>query len=145
MLNKAKQSAFTLIELGIIVAIIGIMSAVAVTQMMDLTGNAEQAVLQDYLSKLNGGAAQYLVATGKRPVNFDDFVGLNNAALTPEAIANGITVPMLYNKKGQEMCGATVPTTNVMNCVGGTNAGLDKARARYTMTNGAVTAVISPV
>jgi type II secretory pathway pseudopilin PulG len=145
MFNKAKQNAFTLIELGIIIAIIGIMSAVAVTQMMDLTGNAEEAVLQDYLSKLNGGAAQYLVATGKRPTKFDDFVAVNNAALDATAIAAGKTVPLLYNKKGQEMCGAAVSTTATFTCTGGVNAGLDKGTATYTLTNGVVTAVISHI
>ena len=143
MLNKAKQSAFTLIELGIIIAIIGIMSAVAVTQMMDLTGNAEEAVLQDYQQKLNSGAAQYLVSQGKRPTKFSDFVGLNQAALTPANVALGITVPMLYNKKGVAMCGATVPTTVTMTCAPGATSGLDKANAVYTLTNGAVIAVIT--
>ncbi len=144
MLNKAKQSAFTLIELGIIIAIIGIMSAVAVTQMMDLTGNAEEAVLQDYLQKLNSGAAQFLVANGRIPQTFDEFMVLNNAALTPANALLGRTVPLLYNKKNEQMCGAAVPTTATFTC-SPLNPGLDKATAVYTLTNGAVTAVITRV
>lgn len=145
MLNKAKQSAFTLIELGIIIAIIGIMSAVAVTQMMDLTGNAEEAVLQDYLQKLNTGAAQYLVSQGKRPTKFSDFMVQNNAALTPANTALGKTVPLLYNKLGLEMCGTVPSATQTFTCEGGVNAGIANRKAVYTMTNGMVTAVITTV
>jgi type II secretory pathway pseudopilin PulG len=145
MLIKAKQSAFTLIELGIIIAIIGIMSAVAVTQMMDLTGNAEEAVLQDYLQKLNTGAAQYLVSQGKRPTKFSDFVVATTADLTAANTALGKTIPLLYNKKGQEMCGTVVATTQSFTCEGGVNAGIANRKAVYTMQNGMITAVITPV
>jgi type II secretory pathway pseudopilin PulG len=145
MLIKAKQSAFTLIELGIIIAIIGIMSAVAVTQMMDLTGNAEEAVLQDYLQKLNSGAAQYLVSQGKRPTKFSDFVVKDTTELTPTNTAAGKTVPLLYNKNGQEMCGAAVSTTQTFTCEGGVNAGISNRKAVYTMSNGMITAVITDV
>ncbi len=143
MLNKAKQSAFTLIELGIIIAIIGIMSAVAVTQMMDLTGNAEEAVLQDYLQKLNSGAAQYLVFAGKRPTAFSDFVAVDAASLDP---ATGLVVPLLYNKKNEAMCTTTVPTNQTLTCTpGSTSPGIANREAVYTMTNGMITAVITPV
>ncbi|MCE2929991.1 MAG: hypothetical protein LW809_01205 [Vampirovibrionales bacterium] len=144
MLNKAKQSAFTLIELGIIIAIIGIMSAVAVTQMMDLTGNAEEAVLQDYLQKLNSGAAQFLVSNGRIPLNFDEFMVVDNAALTPANALLGKTVPLLYNKKNEHMCGTALPAANTFTC-SPANPGLDKATAVYKLTNGAVTAVITRV
>ena len=145
MLNKAKQSAFTLIELGIIIAIIGIMSAVAVTQMMDLTGNAEEAVLQDYLQKLNTGAAQYLVSQGKRPTAFDDFVVETTDDLTPTNTALGKTVPLLYNKKGEEMCGTSVPTDQTLTCDPTSSDGISNRKAEYTMTNGMISAVIEPV
>jgi type II secretory pathway pseudopilin PulG len=145
MLNKAKQSAFTLIELGIIIAIIGIMSAVAVTQMMDLTGNAEEAVLQDYLQKLNTGAAQYLVSQGKRPTKFSDFMVEETEDLTPDNTADGKTVPLLYNKRGQEMCGTAVPTDRTLICDPTTSDGISNREAEYTMTNGMITAVITPV
>jgi len=146
MLNKAKQSAFTLIELGIIIAIIGIMSAVAVTQMMDLSGNAEEAVLQDYLQKLNSGAAQYLVSQGKRPTRFDDFVVPNTGELTTANAADGKTVPLLYNKKNEAMCTTTVPTAQTLTCEPGTTSpGISNRKAVYTMANGMITAVITPV
>jgi type II secretory pathway pseudopilin PulG len=145
MLNKAKQSAFTLIELGIIIAIVGIMSAVAVTQMMDLTGNAEEAVLQDYLQKLNGAAAQFLVVQGRIPQTFDEFMVVDNSELTPDNAADGKTVPLLYNKRNEDMCGTALPTTATLECNPTDNPGLDKASATYTLTNGAVTAVITRV
>jgi type II secretory pathway pseudopilin PulG len=146
MLIKAKQSAFTLIELGIIIAIIGIMSAVAVTQMMDLTGNAEEAVLQDYLQKLNSGAAQYLVSQGKRPTKFSDFVVEDTSELTTANVADGKTVPLLYNKNNEAMCTTTVPTTQTLTCEPDTDSpGISNRKAIYTMSNGMITAVITDV
>jgi type II secretory pathway pseudopilin PulG len=146
MLIKAKQSAFTLIELGIIIAIIGIMSAVAVTQMMDLTGNAEEAVLQDYLQKLNSGAAQYLVSQGKRPTKFSDFVVATTADLTAPNVADGKTVPLLYNKNNEAMCTSAVPSTQTLTCEPGTTSpGISNRKAVYTMSNGMITAVITDV
>jgi hypothetical protein len=65
--------------------------------------------------------------------------------LTPTNTAAGKTVPLLYNKKGQEMCGTTVSTTQTFTCEGGVNAGLANRKAVYTMQNGMITAVITPV
>ena len=140
MLIKSKQSAFTLIELGIIIAIIGVMSAVAVTQMMDLTGNAEEALLEDYLQKLNSATAQYVAFKGRSPDDFSEFVAVDSASLDPET---GLVIPLLYKKNDTSMplCGTTVPTTTTLTCAG---AELKRRTAVYTMdNNGVVTMVIT--
>ena len=141
MLNRHKQNAFTLIELGVIIAIIGVMSAVAVTQMMDLTGNAEAAVLEDYLQKLNSGSAQFLAYKGRRPTGFGEFMAATNADLDPDT---GLVVPLLYSKSGDEMCGTTAPgdDAETLTCDG---EGLANRRAVYTLDNGMVTMVLTNV
>jgi prepilin-type N-terminal cleavage/methylation domain-containing protein len=129
-----KQKGFTLIELAIIIAIIGIMSAVAVTQFIDLTGNAEEAVLSDYLQKLNTGVASYMAATGHRPDNFSDFVAATPALLTP---GTGLNIALLSNKSGVALCATPVGT--VLTCE---EAGLRAKTAVYTLNAGAITIVL---
>jgi prepilin-type N-terminal cleavage/methylation domain-containing protein len=127
LISSVKRKAFTLIELAIILAIIGVMSAVAITQMMDLTGSAEEALFEDYLQKLNTGVAQYMVAKGHRPDSFSDFVG---ATLD---VSNGVTVPLLVSKSGDPICPA--PGAGTMNCNG---AGVRSRNATFTLTSGTI-------
>ncbi|MCS6267023.1 MAG: prepilin-type N-terminal cleavage/methylation domain-containing protein [Vampirovibrio sp.] len=132
-----KQKGFTLIELAIIIAIIGIMSAVAVTQFIDLTGNAEEAVLSDYLQKLNTGVASYMAATGHRPDDFEDFIAATPAALTP---ASGKNIALLTNRAGTALC--TMPAAASLTLTCDTTA-LRARTAVYTLNAGAITMALS--
>jgi prepilin-type N-terminal cleavage/methylation domain-containing protein len=135
--NK-KQKGFTLIELAIIIAIVGIMSAVAVTQFIDLTGNAEEAVLSDYLQKLNTGVASYMAATGHRPDTFADFVAATPADITP---GNGLNIAALTDKNGNAYCGA-IPTAKTTAYVCAETA-LRSKSASYVLNHGAITMTLS--
>ena len=134
--NK-KQKGFTLIELAIIIAIIGIMSAVAVTQFVDLTGNAEEAVLSDYLQKLNTGVASYMAATGHRPDDFEDFMAATPATLTP---GTGKNIALLSNRSGAALC--TMPSAGGLVLTCDTDA-LRAKTAVYTLNAGAITMVLA--
>jgi type II secretory pathway pseudopilin PulG len=133
-IKKSRKQAFTLIELAIIIAIIGVMSAVAVTQMMDLSGSAEEALLEDYLQKLNTGVAQFMAANGRMPDNFGEF----SATATALDADKGITVPLLVSKKGDPICSAS--TSKTLTCNG---AGLRARQATYTLANGSIKIVIT--
>jgi prepilin-type N-terminal cleavage/methylation domain-containing protein len=134
--NK-KQKGFTLIELAIIIAIIGIMSAVAVTQFIDLTGNAEEAVLSDYLQKLNTGVASYMAATGHRPDDFEDFMAATPAALTP---ASGKNIALLTNRAGTALCTMPAAASLTLTCE---QPELRARTAVYTLNAGAITMALS--
>lgn len=132
-----KKKGFTLIELAIIIGIIGIMSAVAVTQFIDLTGNAEEAVLNDYLQKLNTGVASYMAATGHRPDDFEDFVADTPAGLTP---GTGKNIALLTNKAGVALCGVPEEGSTTLTC---DESGLRAKQATYTLNSGAITMALT--
>jgi prepilin-type N-terminal cleavage/methylation domain-containing protein len=132
-----RNKGFTLIELAIIIAIIGIMSAVAVTQFIDLTGNAEEAVLSDYLQKLNTGVASYMAAQGHIPDDFEDFMAATPADLTP---ATGKNIALLTNKSGTALCTMPAAAALTLTCDA---AGLRAKKATYTLNAGAITMVLA--
>jgi len=135
-----QYKGFTLIEMGVVIAVIGILSVMAMVQTEGMDESMENALLEDYLQKINAGAATYLENTGQEPTDFRQFIAINRASLDP---ANNILVPLLYNKDNVEMCGTVRPVsgTTTLICNG---SGLVKRKATYTLTAGMVSIVIAP-
>lgn len=77
---KRSESGFTLIELAIVIAIIGILAAVAVPRFQNLTSQAEDSVARSLLQSLQSSAAIYVAQQRVPPVIFSDFVATSGAA-----------------------------------------------------------------
>jgi len=73
-MKKTSSKGFTLIELAIVIAIIGILAAVAVPRFANMTGQAERAVGQSLESALSSASAIYVAQTRKAPTQFADYV-----------------------------------------------------------------------
>ena len=134
------QRAFTLIEMGIVIAVIGILSSMAMLQTEGMDASTEDALLEDYLQKLNAGAATYLETVGEHPPDFQSFMAVDQAGLDAD---NGILVPLLYNKNNKPLCGTAVPSLNslTLTCNG---SALLKRKATYILAAGMVSVVIMP-
>ena len=76
---KTLQKGFTLIELMIVVAIIGILAAIAIPAYQDYTIRSQVSEGLTLASDIKAGIAEYLAQTGSWPTNLTD-VGLGSAA-----------------------------------------------------------------
>jgi type II secretory pathway pseudopilin PulG len=116
----ALHNAFTLMELALIIAIIGILAAFAVTQSMRMTDGAEEAMLENYYQRLKQGYVHYTVTMGKRPQRFDDFVVSSRIFLDPSI---GRTVTILLDKDNMPACWYNLPDPNAgdntLSCIAG--------------------------
>lgn len=85
-----KQQGFTLIELMIVVAIIGILAAVAIPQYQSYIGRSQASEAVTLLSGLKTPVLEYYSVNGKFPVVSSDAkkTELNNLALSGQYVAS---------------------------------------------------------
>lgn len=69
-----KTKGFTLIELAIVIALVGIMTAVAVPKFMDMSRDAEIAGCEEFFKGLQTSTAIYLMKEKVPPTKFSDFL-----------------------------------------------------------------------
>lgn len=71
-MNKTAQKGFTLIELMIVVAIIGILAAIAIPAYQDYTGRAQASEALSATAGVRTDIGIYLAENGDLPVDGDD-------------------------------------------------------------------------
>ena len=80
---KTLQKGFTLIELMIVVAIIGILAAIAIPAYQDYTIRAQVSEGLTLASDIKAGVAEYVAQTGSWPANLAE-AGLGSAAASAD-------------------------------------------------------------
>jgi len=105
---RRQEEGFTLIELMIVVAIIGILAAIAITIYLDLNRDAQTASEDGIISALSSAAVIYLGKNGTFP--------------TEAILVNIVTAPVgnLSTLTGQPNIGHTVGYNQPTGCVSAT-------------------------
>ncbi len=73
-MKRKRRKAFTLIELMVVIAIIGILSAIAVPKFISATGEAKAAKIQADLRTIGSAAELYYSQNGVYPKSLTDLV-----------------------------------------------------------------------
>jgi type IV pilus assembly protein PilA len=88
---KSTQKGFTLIELMIVVAIIGILAAIAIPAYQDYTIRSQATEGMNLASAVETGIAEYYANTGSWPSTLDQ-AGLASSAPPSGKYVSGVTV-----------------------------------------------------
>jgi general secretion pathway protein G len=84
MQNRRSQSGFTLIELMIVMAIIGILATLAIPSYVSAIKHAREAVLKEDLHVMRAAIESYTMDKNKAPQSLDDLVQSGYLKTIPE-------------------------------------------------------------
>ena len=108
---KRVQWGFTLIELMIVVAIIGILAAVAIPAYQDYIARAQVSEAVSLMGATKSPLAEYIGDKGTWPSSLSDVVGGTNGKYTD--IVSGVNTGVVSGSSSSYTVQATMRTSNV--------------------------------
>jgi prepilin-type N-terminal cleavage/methylation domain-containing protein len=94
-LIQKSNSGFSLLELAIVIAMIGILAAVAIPKWVNMTNNAQGTVARSLFKSLQTSVAVYVVQQKVPATTFNNFITVSGAATPPYVVTLDGILPQL--------------------------------------------------
>ena len=112
-MKKAIQKGFTLIELMIVVAIIGILAAIAIPAYQDYTIRAQVTEGLNLAGAVKAGVAETFAQTGNWPLDLTK-IGINGVAVEGKYVGtvtiNNGSIDIAYSSQGGKQANSKIDT-----------------------------------
>jgi prepilin-type N-terminal cleavage/methylation domain-containing protein len=96
MIHASKKAGFTLVEIMIVVAIIGLLAAIAIPNLVNARQQAQAKACINNLKQIDGAANQFALEQGRKtgdaisfPSDLTPYITLNSAGSLPPCPAGG--------------------------------------------------------
>ena len=119
--NASKRAGFTLVEIMIVVAIIGLLAAIAIPNFVNARATAQARACINNLKQIDGAANEFALERGKKtgdPIQFPSdltpYIKLNAAGSLPACPAGGTYSDAAVGNTPQCSLGNTVTPGHVL-------------------------------
>jgi prepilin-type N-terminal cleavage/methylation domain-containing protein len=120
-INKSKSGGFTLVEIMIVVAIIGLLAAIAIPNFVRARATSQANACINNLRQIDGAIQQWALENKQAPgasVSYTDIVGyLKNSVICPSGgttFANSYTISTVTNKPSCTIGSQFTPTAHLL-------------------------------
>jgi prepilin-type N-terminal cleavage/methylation domain-containing protein len=119
--RNLSRAGFTLVEIMIVVAIIGLLAAIAIPNFVRARAVAQASACINNLKQIDGAASQFALEQGKKtgdPINFPDdltpYIKLNSSGRIPGCPAGGTYTENSVGNPPTCSLGSTVTPAHIM-------------------------------
>ncbi len=119
MKKRQGQKGFTLIELMIVVAVIGVLSAIAIPKYQDFAKKGAVASGIATLSALKTNVEDYMATNGAFPANLTDIGAIDSSIGTVGLVTNSSAINILFTDgaaNGSTVTMSRVPASGKWDC-----------------------------